>query len=475
MFSKLAIANRGAVAARLVRAARDLGVRSVVLCSEADMGLPYAREADDKVVIGPAPPKESYLNKDKVVAAAKRAGAEAVHPGWGFLSEDSSFAQLAEDNGLLFIGPSPKWLEVMGDKVRSREMLSKAGLPAAPATGELAGSLEERAREAKSLGFPLLIKPCGGGGGIGMMPADSDEALLKALEAAESQALRGFGKGAVYAEKLLVRPRHVEFQVLCDKEGSYGHLLDRDCSVQRRRQKVIEEAGAPNLDRGLVAAMAGRAAEVLGELGYDHLGTLETLYSPQTGFCFLEVNPRLQVEHGVTEMAAGFDLAAAQLRLAAGEPLSGVLKGSSPAAFSAHAIEARIYAEDSLRFLPSPGTLKVFRPPKGEGIRVETGYEEGAAVTPFYDPMIAQVIAKGETREKAISKLEEALAAFEIEGLKTNIGFLRLMLRHQSFIEGSLHTSLAEELVKSPGYKEALSKLEGESQIKAFGQKGEKH
>jgi acetyl-CoA carboxylase biotin carboxylase subunit len=470
MFSKLAIANRGAVAARLVRAARDLGVRSVVLCSEADSLLPYAREADEKVVIGPAPPKESYLSKDKVVAAAKEAGAEAIHPGWGFLSEDSSFAQLAQDSGLLFVGPSPKWLEVMGDKVRSREMLSKAGLPAAPATGELAGPLEEKAKAAKSLGFPLLIKPCGGGGGIGMMPADSDEALLKALEAAESQALRGFGKGAVYAEKLLERPRHVEFQVLCDRSGSCGHLLDRDCSVQRRRQKVIEEAGAPNLDPGLVSAMAARAAEVLGALGYDHIGTLETLYSLETGFYFLEVNPRLQVEHGVTEMAAGFDLAAAQLRLAAGEPLFEVLKGPSPAALSAHAIEARIYAEDSLRFLPSPGTLKVFRPPEGEGVRVETGYEEGSAVTPFYDPMIAQVIAKGETREEAMSRLEEALAAFAVEGLKTNIGFLRLMLRSQGFIEGRLHTSMAEELIKNPGYKEALAKLEAGGKPRALGQ-----
>jgi acetyl-CoA carboxylase biotin carboxylase subunit len=460
MFSKLAIANRGAAAARLVRAARVLGVKSLVLCSEADKGLPYAREADEAVVIGPAPPKESYLDRERVVSAAARAGADAVHPGWGFLSEDALFAEMAAKAGLVFVGPSPKWLAAMGDKVSSKAALAKAGLPSAPATGVLEGTAEEKAAAVMRLGFPVLIKPCGGGGGIGMIAVHDEAGLRKALEAAESHALRGFGKGELYAERLVSRPRHVEFQVACDRHGGSAHLMERDCSIQRRRQKVIEEAGAPGLGRAELSAMAQKAASALGRLGYDHLGTLETLFSEESGFSFLEVNPRLQVEHGVTEMVTGADLAAAQLRLAAGESLSEAFGPLDLKAPSGHAVEARIYAEDSLRLLPSPGPLKVFRPPSGKRVRIETGFEEGAQVTPFYDPMIAQAIAWGESREEALERLGEALAAFEIQGLKTNIGFCRLMLRHPPFVEGRPHTGMAEELLKSPGYKEALEALE---------------
>ena len=460
MFSKLAIANRGAVAARLVRAANRLGIQSVVLCSEADSRLPYIQEANEFVVIGPPPPKESYLDKERVVNAALGAGADALHPGWGFLSEDASFAELVAAKGLTFVGPSPEWLSVMGDKVRSRQMLAAAGLRSAPATGELSGSLDEKAAQAAALGFPLLIKPSGGGGGIGMIPVEDESGLAKALETAESQALRGFGRGAVYAERLLLSPRHVEFQVICDRHKSFASLLERDCSIQRRRQKVIEEAGAPSLSREALGAMAAKAAEVLGALGYDHLGTLETLHSEESGFGFLEVNPRLQVEHAVTEMVAGVDLVETQLRLAAGERLSEIFTEPLPSAPKGHAVEARIYAEDSLRFLPSPGTLKVFRPPKDPLVRVETGFEEGAAVSPFYDPMIAQVIVWGPDREAALKKLDEALGAFAIEGIKTNIGFARLMLRYPPFAEGRPHTGLSDELVKSPGYKEALAAIE---------------
>jgi acetyl-CoA carboxylase biotin carboxylase subunit len=442
----------------LVRALAAAKIKSVVLCSEADCDLPYVREADEFYVIGPPPPKDSYLNREAIVKAAIDAKAEAVHPGWGFLSEDSLFAHKLKEKGLVFIGPSPKWLEIMGDKVRSREMMAEQGLPTAQATKELTGTLNEKASIAQELGFPLLIKPLGGGGGIGMIAATDSPSLLKALEASESQALRGFGRGAVYAERLIDKPRHVEFQVICDSHQNSCHLYERDCSIQRRRQKVLEEARAPNIDEIALSNMANLAAQVLGRIGYDHLGTLETLYSPETGFNFLEVNPRLQVEHGVTEAITGKDLALAQLALADGAKLSD-LDLNLESAPTSQAIEARIYAEDSLRFLPSPGVLKVFRPPKGPGIRVETGFTEGSAITPWYDPMIAQVICVGANRLAAIKKLAEALSAFEIEGLKTNLGFLRLMLAYEPYLNGQIHTGLASELVLSPSYKSDLAAI----------------
>jgi acetyl-CoA carboxylase biotin carboxylase subunit len=430
----------------------------LALCSEADRDLPYVAEADEFAVLGPPPPAASYLNRQAVLDAAVAAGADAVHPGWGFLSEDAEFARLAAARGLVFIGPSPHWLGVMGDKPVARRVMAEEGFPAAPATGELVGTLEERAAAAAALGFPLMIKPAGGGGGIGMAAVEAPEKLLKALEAAESLALRGFGRGAVYAERLLRRPRHVEFQIVANGRGGNFHLFERDCSVQRRRQKVLEEAGAPALDRAELDLTARKAAEALGRLGYDHLGTVETLHDPQVGFSFLEVNPRLQVEHAVTEETTGVDLVALQLRLAAGEPWAD-LAGLRPSAPEGHALEARIYAEDSLRFLPSPGRLKVFRPPKMPGLRLETGYREGATVTPFYDPMIAQVVVKAPDRASALRQMDEALAAFVVEGVKTNIGFARAMLRHEPFVAGRLHTGLAEELIAQPAYKDELAAL----------------
>ncbi|MDR1110482.1 MAG: biotin carboxylase [Deltaproteobacteria bacterium] len=459
MFKKVAIANRGAVAARLVQALGEMGIGSVALCSEADRDLPYVGQADHFAVIGPPPPRDSYLDHEAVIGAALAAGAEAIHPGWGFLSEDPVFAQKAIDRGLAFIGPSPRWLRVMGDKVAARAEMARLGLPVAPSTGELAGSLDEKAAEARKLGFPLMIKPSGGGGGIGMIPVEDEGALAKALETAESQALRGFGRGAVYAERLLRDPRHVEFQVVADRHGGAVHLLERDCSVQRRRQKILEEAGAPGIGRESLARMAGKAAEVLRLLGYDHLGTVETLYDAASGFSFLEVNPRLQVEHAVTEEVTGVDLVASQIRIAAGERVADVL-GTPPAGPAGHALEARIYAEDPVRFLPSPGRLSVFRPPsRRQGLRVLTGFAEGSAVTPFYDPMVAQVIVSGEDRASAIGRMAEALSEFEIAGIKTNIPFLRLMLAHGPFLEGRLGTSLAESLVASPGYRASLEAL----------------
>jgi acetyl-CoA carboxylase biotin carboxylase subunit len=347
----------------------------------------------------------------------------------------------------------------MGDKVAARREMEKLGLPVSPSSGELTGSLEDKAREAEKIGFPLMIKPAGGGGGIGMIPVESPEKLLKALETAESQARRGFGRSAVYAERLIRDPRHVEFQVVADRRGRAVHLWERDCSVQRRHQKILEEAGAPGIPRESLAAMAEKAAEVLSRLGYDHLGTVETLYGRDSGFNFLEVNPRLQVEHAVTEEVTGVDLADAQIRLAAGEEVWVIVPGPVKE-LKGHALEARIYAEDPVRFLPSPGKLAVFRPPKARpGLRILTGYAEGAAVTPFYDPMIAQVIVSGSDRDETLGLMAEVLAEFEIEGLKTNIPFLRLMMDFGPYRAGELGTGLAERLVASEGYKARLESL----------------
>ncbi|MDR1081077.1 MAG: biotin carboxylase [Deltaproteobacteria bacterium] len=449
MFRKVAVANRGTIAARLVRALGALGVSSHVLCSEADRGNPYVEAADGFTVLGPPPPRESYLDRERVCRAALDAGCDAVHPGYGFLAEDADFARLCGEKGLVFIGPSPKWLRIMGDKVASRDLMRGHGLPLCPSTGILRGDAGAMAAECGALGFPLLIKPAGGGGGIGMVPVLSADRLASALEAAASQAERGFGRRELFAERLLLSPRHVEFQIASDGMKAV-HLHERDCSVQRRRQKVVEEAGAPAIPRDELEAMALKAASIMGECGYDHVGTVETLYSPETGFGFLEVNPRLQVEHAVTEEVTGVDLAELQIRIASGGRIPDLLPDPPPLA--GHAVECRIYAEDPVRFLPSPGPLKVFRPPAGDGVRVETGFAEGGTVTPFYDPMIAQVIARGTDRARAIDLMFDALGEFRIEGVKTNIGFLRALMKLDAFREGKVHTTMAEEIVKTKGY-----------------------
>ncbi|MDR1870932.1 MAG: biotin carboxylase [Deltaproteobacteria bacterium] len=450
MFSKVAINNRGAVAQRVIRALRALKVKSVIFCSEADQELPYVKEADEFVVLGPAAPLESYLNHDRVIAALKACRAEALHPGYGFLAEDAAFALKLQELGIVFIGPDPQHLKVFGDKVLARQEMASRGLPVNPATGLLVGTLEERLAIAKAHGFPLLVKPAGGGGGIGMIPVHAPDKLAAALETAASQAQRGFGRAELYAERLIVNPRHVEFQIVADGQMGF-HLFERDCSIQRRRQKIVEEAGAPSLDRAGLTVIAELAAKVMADIGYNHVGTVETLYGAETGYAFLEVNPRLQVEHAVTEEITGYDLVETQLQLASGAKVADL--PPAPEAPRGHAVEVRVYAEDSRRFLPSPGLLKVFRPPTGPNVRVETGFIEGARVTPFYDPMVAQVIAKGSDRKEAIKTLKEALNAFEIEGIKTNLIFLKALLEYPPFLDGEPRTEMAEELLKEPSYQ----------------------
>jgi acetyl-CoA carboxylase biotin carboxylase subunit len=445
VFNKVLVANRGAVAARVLRALGEMGIHSVAVYSEADAGAPYLAMASETHAIGPAPARESYLNQDTLIAVLKKSGADGLHPGYGFLSENAGFAQKVLDAGSRFIGPSPRWIEAMGHKTRARELAASHGMPMSQGSGVLPADAEATLAAARAIGFPVLVKPAGGGGGIGMLPANSEAELLAAVERSRSMADRGFGNAEVYLEKLMERPRHVEFQVLGDAHGNLAHLFERDCSTQRRNQKVIEEAPAPGLSRAAAAAAAEKIAAVVRKMGYDNIGTVEMLMGANGEFNFLEMNTRLQVEHGVTEEVTGIDLVKAQIRSSAGEKLSAILPAKIET--KGHAIQARVYAEDPRNFFPSPGNLKVFRPPQDASVRVETGYAEGRDVTPHYDPMIAKVIVRADTRERAIDRLAQALEAFEIQGPKNNIPAVLAILRSEPFRAGRVHTGLISEVL----------------------------
>lgn len=445
--SRILVANRGAAAARILRAAQAMGIETVAVYSEADADLPYLAMAGQAIPIGGAAPRESYLNQDAILQAMRHSGADAVHPGYGFLSENAGFAAKVEDSGAIFIGPAARHIDAMGHKARARDLMAGQGMPVSPSSAVLGEDPADIAAAGRTIGYPVMVKPAGGGGGIGMLTAADDTQLLAAVERARSMASRSFGVPDIYLEKLLQRPRHIEFQILADRSGHACHVFERDCSVQRRHQKVIEEAPAPGLSRSITRDMAQEIAAIMTRIGYDNIGTVETLHTEADGFGFLEVNTRLQVEHAVTEEITGIDLVRCQIRLAAGEPLAHVLPTVPEP--DGHAIQARIYAEDPVRFLPSPGPLKVFRLGVGEGIRIETGYAEGNTVTPFYDPMIAKVIAKGVDREDAIRRLDAALAASHIEGVKTNIPTLRAILAYPAFRAGAVHTGLIADVLAS--------------------------
>jgi len=448
MFNKVLVANRGAVAARVIRCLKQLGCRAVAVYSEADAGAPYLAEADESHLLGPAAPQESYLNQDALIEVVRRSGADALHPGYGFLSENAAFALRVMGEGCAFIGPSPKWLETMGHKTQARELMQKHGMPMCAGSGVLHEDEAHEAQivaEARRIGFPVLIKPAGGGGGIGMMAAADEAALLKALGRSRALAARSFSVPDVYLEKLLRNPRHIEFQVIADNYGAVHHLYERECSVQRRHQKVIEEAPAPGVPREQVEALGRDITRILADIGYDNIGTVEMLRADDGTFSFLEMNTRLQVEHAVTEGVTGIDLVAVQIRAAAGEPLREILPERIP--FQGHALEARVYAEDPKKFFPSPGPLERFRPPQERHVRVETGYGEGMIVTPYYDPLLAKVIVRGQTRAEALEALVGALEAFEIVGVKTNIPFLLQVLAHPAFREGNVHTGLTAEVL----------------------------
>ncbi len=444
MFEKVVVANRGAAAARIIRALNGMGVKSVAVYSEADESAPYLAEASEAHAIGGAAPAESYLNQDAILDVVKETNADGLHPGYGFLAENSDFAARVEAAECRFIGPAAQWLEAMGHKTRARDMMKEYGMPMGSSSSVLKDD-DEALAAASDIGYPVLIKPAGGGGGIGMLPARDDEQLVKMLERARSMAERSFGTAEVYLERLLEQPRHIEFQMVADEHGNVRHLFERDCSVQRRHQKVIEEAPAPALAREVVVDLADSAASILTKMGYNNIGTVETLYDGNGGFNFLEMNTRLQVEHGVTEEVTGIDIVATQVRSSFGQPLSEILPDDVE--ISGHSIQARVYAEDPIKFFPSPGPLEVFRPPSGDGIRVDTGFAEGGTVTPYYDPMIAKVIVRGDDRQDAIDKLSEALDEFTIEGIKTNIPFIQATLQNEAFVSGAVHTGLAEDVV----------------------------
>jgi acetyl-CoA carboxylase biotin carboxylase subunit len=445
MFNKVLVANRGAVAARVLRALYEMGIKSAAIYSEADYGAPYLEMAGETHAVGAAPARDSYLNQDRIIDVIRRAGADGVHPGYGFLSENAEFAQRVIDAGACFIGPSPRWIDAMGHKTRAREIAARHGMPLSQGSDVLPAEPEAILAAARRIGFPVLVKPAGGGGGIGMLPAKNETELLAAVERSRSMASRGFGNAEVYLERLVERPRHVEFQVLGDRHGAAAHLYERDCSTQRRNQKVIEEAPAPAIARAELDAMAGKVATIVRNMGYDNIGTVEMLYGADGSFSFLEMNTRLQVEHGVTEEVTGVDLVKAQIRSAAGEKLSEIIP--STIALNGHALQARVYAEDPKNFFPSPGKLRVFRPPQDGAVRVETGYAEGRDVTPHYDPMIAKVIVHAATRERAIDRLAEALAAFDIQGVKHNIPAVLAILRSEPFRAGEVHTGLIPEVL----------------------------
>jgi acetyl-CoA carboxylase biotin carboxylase subunit len=448
MLKKVLIANRGVVATRIARTLRRLGSPYVVVHSEADARLPYVREATEAVRIGPARPQLSYLCHDAILEAARRTGCDAIHPGYGFLSESGDFARKAVEAGFTFIGPEPQHIAALGDKARAREAMVEAGFLVLPASAPLSDEGDAKAL-AKAVGYPLLIKASAGGGGVGMQRVDRPDRLADALAKAHSFAERFFGNRTVFLESWLAEARHVEFQIVADGMGNALSLHHRDCSVQRRHQKVIEEAPAPFIDEGAARDLGVRLAALFGRFGYRSLATVETLMDRNGCFYFLEVNTRLQVEHGVTELIAGLDLVEIQLRLASGERLRDILPTAPEP--EGHAVEARIYAEDSVSFLPSPGPLHVFRPPAVRpGISMDVGYAEGDVVTPFYDPMLALVTAHGRDRNSAIARLDGALTDFVIEGVKTNIPFLRNMLASEAFEHGTHHTTFAEGFASHP-------------------------
>jgi len=435
MIDKVIIANRGEIALRVLRACRELGIKTVAVHSTADANLKHVLLADESVCIGPPQSAKSYLNMPAIIAAAELTDAAAIHPGYGFLSENADFAERVEKSGFTFIGPKAETIRMMGDKVSAIKVMKQHGVPCVPGSGEPLGlDNDENLRIAKDIGYPVIIKASGGGGGRGMRVVHNPAALIHSIGVTRSEALAAFGNDQVYMEKFLEKPRHIEFQVLADHHGNVIHLGERDCSMQRRHQKVIEEAPAPGITAAQRAKMGERVVEACRAVGYRSAGTLEFLY--QDGeFYFIEMNTRIQVEHPVTEIISGIDLVNAQLRIASGEVLPWkqddiVLRG--------HAIECRINAEDAKTFMPSPGPVRLWHAPGGPGIRVDSHMYSGYSVPPHYDSLIAKLISYGEDRDVAITRMRNALAEMVVEGIKTNAALHQEILAHAAFAQGGL-------------------------------------
>ena len=445
LFHKILIANRGEIALRIQRACRELGIPTVAVHSTADATAMHVRLADESVCIGPPSARESYLNIPAILSAAAITGADAIHPGYGFLSENARFAEMVEAHGLTFIGPSPAHIRMMGDKIAAKTAMAGLGVPLVPGSDGAVADLDDAREVAGRIGYPVLIKAAAGGGGRGMKVAASEASLEEAWRVARTEAASAFGNDQVYLEKNLDQPRHIELQVLADGHGHVVHFGERDCSLQRRHQKLLEEAGSPVLDAAARDALGARVTTALSRLGYRNAGTLEFLY--QDGqFAFIEMNTRLQVEHPVSELIAGIDLVKEQIRLAAGEPLGYT---QADIHFSGHAIECRINAEDPVTFSPTPGRVNVFHPPGGPGVRVDSALYAGYTVPPYYDSLVAKLIVHAPSRAEAIARLARALDEFVIDGIKTTLSLHQRIVRDREFLAGEYTIHWLERFVES--------------------------
>jgi acetyl-CoA carboxylase, biotin carboxylase subunit len=444
MLESVLVANRGEIARRVIRTARRMGIRTVAVYSDADADLPYVHEADEAVHIGPAQPAASYLNAAAIIDAAAKTRAAAVHPGYGFLAENAEFARQVIAAGLIWVGPDPAAIEQMGDKIRARNLMEEAGVPVAAGSREPVTDADAAVAEAARIGYPVMVKAAGGGGGIGMGEAADEAALRAAFETARSRAERFFGSPEILIERYVERARHVEVQILGLADGQVIALGERDCSVQRRHQKVAEETPSPGVSPELRARMLAAAVRAGEAVGYRGAGTVECLVDSDAGtFVFLEMNTRLQVEHPVTELVTGIDLVEQQFLIASGEPVTFDPAAISPAG---HAVEFRIYAEDPVRFLPGPGKITEWSEPVGDGVRVDAGYALGNTVTPFYDPLLAKLCVHGADRAQAIARAREAVAAFKVTGPKSNLAFHAELLVSPDFVSGDYDTSLISKL-----------------------------
>jgi acetyl-CoA carboxylase biotin carboxylase subunit len=444
MFHKVLIANRGEIAVRIIRACKELGIKTVAVYSQADIHSLHVKLADESVCIGPPPSALSYLNINAIISAAELTDAEAIHPGYGFLSENAKFAEVCEKCGITFIGPTAESMRIMGDKISARQAVIKQGVPILPGTKEGVHSVEEAVKVAKEIGFPVIIKATAGGGGRGMKIVHSQATLPNAFATARAEAQSGFGNPEVYIERYCEKPRHVEIQILGDKHGNVIHLGERDCSIQRRHQKLIEEAPSTVVTPEIRKAMGDAAVRAAAAVGYNSAGTVEFLVDKQNNFYFMEMNTRIQVEHPVTEMITGVDLVREQIRSAAGIPLRFKQEDIQ---IRGHAIECRINAEDPFKFTPCPGKITAYHPPGGLGVRVDSFVYDQYSVVPNYDSLIGKLIVHADTREEAIKRMARALDEYLIEGIKTTIFFHKRIMAHKDFIEGDIDTSFLERIV----------------------------
>ncbi len=444
--NKLLVANRGEIALRIMRSAREMGIKTVAVFSEADRNALHVRFADEAVCIGPPPSSDSYLKMDTLIEEAKQTKADAIHPGYGFLSENEDFAHKVEKAGLIFVGPSAKSIELMGSKLAAKEAVAKFNVPLVPGTSEPIDDVTKARKIAKEIGYPILIKASAGGGGKGMRIVEHDGEFQEQMERAVSEATSAFGDGSVFIEKYVTQPRHIEFQIFGDKHGNVIHLFERECSIQRRHQKVVEEAPSSVLTPELRKAMGEAAVNVARSCDYYGAGTVEFILDEKLNFYFLEMNTRLQVEHPVTEMVTGTDLVKLQIRIAEGEKLP---FAQNDLRLHGHAIEVRVYAEDPANnFLPDIGTLKTYQRPQGNGIRVDDGFEQGMSIPFYYDPMIAKLICHAETRELAMDKMIRAIEEYEITGVETTLGFCKYVMQHEAFRSGNFDTKFVEKYFK---------------------------